>query len=233
MGLLHFGPGWLPERKEHSPPQRDAVSPHVFGSTCLSSLGFLCSNNSGMPFPLPPSHTGRSQTHKSSFPRVSPPCTIPGSRKPEGTAVSAVSHCCKCSSQGCSEDAEEEVCWVLNSGRSGAGRGCCSIHSAVWCTEASASGICRQLLQRAQSAAGSSAEPCRTRRWRGSLGEERGQLRQPREEGEVQLLARLCALPHVCSNPEGRHDNKLTVYLFPSLFPVFPTPPHEVALNPG
>lgn len=95
--------------------------------------------------------------------------TSAGSCKPEGTAVSAVSHCCKCSFQGCSEDAEEEVCWVLNSSRSGAGRGCCSIHSAVGCTEASASGICRQLLQRAQSAAGSSAEPCRTRPWHSSL----------------------------------------------------------------
>lgn len=65
-------------------------------------------------------------------------------------------------------------------------------------------------------------------------GEKRGQLWQPREEGEVQLLERLCALPPVWSNPgEGRHNNKLTDYLFPSLFPAFPTPPHEAALNPG
>lgn len=123
---------WLAAREKGALPSSEGCcEPSCFWQHLPVLTGFLCSNNSGMPFPLPPSHTGRSQTHKSSFPRVSPPCNIPGSCKPEGTAVSAVSHCCKCSSQGCSEDAEEEVCWVLNSGRSGAGRGCCSIHSAV------------------------------------------------------------------------------------------------------
>lgn len=167
MGLLHFGHGWLPERKEHSSPQKDVVSPRVFCSTCLSSLGSSAPAAVGC---LSPSPITCNQTHKTSFPRVSPPCNIPSSCKPEGTAVSAVSCCCECSFQGCSEDAEEEVCWVLNSSRRGAGRGCCTVHPAVWCTEISASGICSQVLQHVQPAAGFSTEPCWTGSCCSSLG---------------------------------------------------------------
>lgn len=112
VGLLHFGPGWLPEREEHFPPQRYAVSPHVFCSSCLSSSSSSAPATVGCLSPLPPLITRN--------PPLTP-CAIPSSCKPEGTAVSAVSCRCQCSFQGCSEDAEEKVCWVLNSSRSGTG----------------------------------------------------------------------------------------------------------------
>lgn len=75
MGLLHFGPGWLPEREERFPPQRCAVSPHVFCSSCLSSPSSSAPATVGCLSPPPPLITRNPPL---------PPCTIPSSCKPVG-----------------------------------------------------------------------------------------------------------------------------------------------------
>lgn len=71
--------------------------------------------SSGMPFPLSHRSWPDPQILLSQEVTSLPSATSPGSCKPERTAVSAACDCCKRCFQGCSEEAEKEVSWVLNS----------------------------------------------------------------------------------------------------------------------
>lgn len=160
MGLLHFGRGWLPEKNECPPRQRD-VSPtrcelRVFCSTCLSPLGSSAPQQPHQQWdtfpPLPPLADG--PTHPF-FPGCHLLALAPANQRAlqslqRETAARAASKA--------AVRAEQEVSRVLNPGRSKAGRACCSMPFNIWCGEALCLG---DLL----SAAAACAVCCRIRRW--------------------------------------------------------------------
>lgn len=162
MGFLHFGPGWLPGRKERSPPQRDAVSPDVFCSPCPNSLSSSAPAAVGC---LSPSPTSRNQNP--SFPG----CHLLATPR----LLQSRGHCSICGGSCSSAPCEAAVrllgrsfaVLLLNPAAASRER---VLHWPFCCgsASASASGICRQLLQPVQPAAGSQAPP-------GVPGEERGQ----------------------------------------------------------
>lgn len=156
--------------------------------------------------------------------------TFPDFGKPERTAVSAVTDCCKWCFQGCSEEAEKEVSWVLNLGTCKAGKAsCCSRHFNIWCNE----GLClRDLL----SAAATCAVCCRSQNWSPvgtrpkrmflvhGVDKESDQAWQPpstQTDGAVQMPEKC----YFCSDPKWRETPWKADGLF--IFIPFPLIPHS------